>query len=858
MSLKLWCVLSKDNTLALCEVAIDPTASVSSLKKAIHAEWASRLLKDVNAADLTLVRVCKAVLGGMTKKELKQSKEALSLTSYGDDPEDPDVDDDVSVFNDAPGVCLKKDAFLFKVMNSMTKVSCFAGSLPDDLCHVLVLMPTSSVETVSPAFTFKNSISVPMTAEGLWDWVHESPANSSENISGSEIVSQDNINKDISVLFPLAGRKSSLQHIASCFSAVYANRHSTDRNTRPIPVCSGVPGLGKTRLLKECATTVMDMTGIDGMRLSVIISFGTDGNRYGSMDDYLGIQCSFAWRVLHSFFKAQHKFEKWMLTKSPTNRKELTLDTVLSTIEFHWAKKFPRTKKFLVFLGIDEYQQLGSQENLNLLLDSLCDSSCISKNSRVALFLMLAGTDPNMTRIARTSHASTKRIPISFLTHAESMHAIGPYISSVHPGFVVSDAFAQNVYYLGGVPRLLTKFAELVVNMDLKDLLEIKLRLAREEVLLELAHPQLSVADTLKLLAISFTNTPIKNLLVCPFKNSLVPSAQSWNWNQMVSHGICLVQEGGCIRVPFHVVHQLLSRTANESDCLDEYQLALLSSLDDLSKNVEVPLPNVPSWLSWESFGAHFYCLRINSFLVLGRKKLALSDLLRGAQFNNSAVFETQVQIQVANVFKSNEAYGPELQRNITHTELNSNTSDWLDGEILQVVLNREGATGVDIFFALKCADNDGYIVVLDQRKRLASEIHQADLSTYKSKVPEHPTFLKNLNVKSVLGLMSIYSKARFEKIPNSTFIVSAPDSGYFHGSLVDHPGCSIAIDVNSGLKTSIQQLFVGTQQKRKEWSENIIEHRKKGRIQDAAEFRSAVEKFGGNLDELALQRMTF
>ncbi|KAJ3083764.1 hypothetical protein HK100_009405, partial [Physocladia obscura] len=87
----------------------------------------------------------KVGVGGLTKKELKRSKEPFSLATYGEDPEDED--EDVSVFQSSPGVCWTKDGIFFKVMNSLEEVSVFQVSLPLKLYHVLVVLPLSDLTT---------------------------------------------------------------------------------------------------------------------------------------------------------------------------------------------------------------------------------------------------------------------------------------------------------------------------------------------------------------------------------------------------------------------------------------------------------------------------------------------------------------------------------------------------------------------------------------------------------------------------------------------------------------------------------------------------------------------------------------
>ncbi|EGF80212.1 hypothetical protein BATDEDRAFT_25057 [Batrachochytrium dendrobatidis JAM81] len=685
----------------------------------------------------------------------------------------------------------------------------------------LIIKSKSDVESDADDTMFSNPNQIPMTATGLLEWLSGSNNSSTVDLADKQILSQQQTNPNQKVVFPLVGREKSLQHIASCFMATYRHRSNIDRNSRRIPVCTGMPGLGRTRLMTECSTTVLDMTGIQGKRLLAIVSFGNDGNSYGEIDKLLGIKCSFAWRVLHSFFKAQYKFDVWMREKSPKNRKRFTMQLALSTIELYWSQK--TQDNILLFVGVDKYRKL-CQDELGSLLDILCDSSYCSTTSRLTFFCMLAGADLNMIRIARTSHPNIERIPTRFLTHMESMEAIGPFISNTHCGFVVSEAFARNVFHLSGVPRLLTKFAEEVVFMKLADLNEHNFQEARMTALSNSQHHQLSLADILKLLAISFTNTPVTYLLDCPFSESSLPYSRNLTWNQMVRHGMCQIQDDGQVIVPFHIIVQALKRSLNESVGLNQFETALLSSLNGLSLDVEYPLSNMTRWSSWEYFGASFYCIRINSFLVLGISILSLSDILCGSRFD-SGIFNTQVHIRIAKVFRSNEQYGPDMPRMITRKDTSYYSVDWVGGETLQIVLNGENGPGVDIYFILKCAEQDsGYIIVLDQRKRLGSDITNSDLTTFRSKLPNPPACLNKFKLDSVFGLMSIYSQINISPVPDSTYFVSASDSLCFHGSLSGHPGCSMAIDANSALKISIKQIFCGTNHEQTDLANKVIE----------------------------------
>ncbi|KAJ8327980.1 hypothetical protein O5D80_003366 [Batrachochytrium dendrobatidis] len=481
------------------------------------------------------------------------------------------------------------------------------------------------------------------------------------------------------------------------------------------------------------------------------------------------------------------------------------MQLALSTIELYWSQK--TRDSILLFVGVDEYQKLG-QDEPSSLLDILCDSSYRAKVSRLTFFCMLAGTDLNMIRIAQPSHPNIERIPTRFLTHMESMEAIGPFISDIHWIRVVS--------------------------MKPNDLTEHRFQEARIAALSNLQYHQLSLADILKLLAISFTNTPVTYPLDCPFSESSLPSARNLTWNQMVSNGMCQLRDDGQVTVPFHIVVQALERPLNERVGLNQFEAALLSSLNGLSLDVEYPLSNMTRWSPWEYFGASFYCIRINSFLVLGISILSLSDILHGSRFD-SGIFNTQVHIRIAEVFRSNEQYGPDMPRMITRKDTSCCLVDWVGGETLQIVIN-----------------------VLDQRKRLGSDITNSDLTTFRSKLPNPPAFLNKFKLDSVFGLMSIYSQINISHVPDSTYFVSASDSLYFHGSLYDHPSCSMAIDVNSALKTSIKQIFCGTNDDQTDLANKVIGQRYNKRIANYDELESLVSQWGGKLDESAHARIKF
>ncbi|KAJ3249808.1 hypothetical protein HDU77_007416 [Chytriomyces hyalinus] len=126
MTTKIFCVLSNSDNLTGFHVDFDVSLSVGDLKDAIHK------MKDIaGSAELTLVRICKGDVGGLTKDELERSLDLFKLEVFSKSRERRE---------DIAGACLTRDGFTFKVMNLMEQVSLFTASLPANLYHVLVLV----------------------------------------------------------------------------------------------------------------------------------------------------------------------------------------------------------------------------------------------------------------------------------------------------------------------------------------------------------------------------------------------------------------------------------------------------------------------------------------------------------------------------------------------------------------------------------------------------------------------------------------------------------------------------------------------------------------------------------------------
>ncbi|KAJ3284436.1 hypothetical protein HDU79_008120 [Rhizoclosmatium sp. JEL0117] len=113
-------------------------------------------LKYWAARRLTLIRICKGNVGGMSLDDLQVHGDLFRVQAYGEDPEF--LRECASMFRDVAGSCVMENGFTFKVrfcfiiivselefgkqvMHHATQLSFFTAHLPDDLYHVLVLVP---------------------------------------------------------------------------------------------------------------------------------------------------------------------------------------------------------------------------------------------------------------------------------------------------------------------------------------------------------------------------------------------------------------------------------------------------------------------------------------------------------------------------------------------------------------------------------------------------------------------------------------------------------------------------------------------------------------------------------------------
>jgi len=198
---------------------------------------------------------------------------------------------------------------------------------------------------------------------------------------------------------PLKHCEEALATIRNTIQERFELREMHDRNSHPILVGAGAPGIGKSRLLEELNTSLY-MGDIKDSRTvhTIIISYGNGlSPRIGGFDRSLPIDTAFAVRLLHRLGGEKGGIYDFYnsLQRLPFDLHQLTTKDVLQAYIAHLN---PTKQKMDVIIAVDEFHKLIFDElggetvltttdgtsrtvpNSRLLLDTIVDllGSCNS------------------------------------------------------------------------------------------------------------------------------------------------------------------------------------------------------------------------------------------------------------------------------------------------------------------------------------------------------------------------------------------------------------------------------------------------------------------------------------------------
>ncbi|KAH9145158.1 hypothetical protein AeRB84_010926 [Aphanomyces euteiches] len=500
--------------------------------------------------------------------------------------------------------------------------------------------------------------------------------------------------------FKLSGREKALNQAAHCMKRISLPISETTKADRKIPVCAGLSGLGKSRMLEEWEQ-IFDLAGVSGPRLGAIARYYYHDHMHQAIERSMPIEASFSWRLLHQLFLQDNglHLSKWFCESLPQNAADLRLKTALEAIRekciemeisspqetaiFHWPKK----------------------DLLRDLVDIL-GAAMEGPVDGIRIYPMLAGTDLSAISIVNSSKTEILRLSMPLLAPSEIETAVSSVVNG--PLLLTESRVRRHLFYIGGVPRWCFEYISLLLQkidatgnekLSMGDI-DSAFGIINQSYL-EKWGKGLEDIDFIKLAAFYVSGVQVNNA-------SRVVGGMKWS--RMQDCGLCLLTDDSKVTIPYAIFHRIGRLVPSQ---YSEAEGCFITCVRGLIRKVDCLIYDKQIGALWKVFGAHFHALRINAFIIIGQPVINLSDLFHGALMVGC---DDDVQLIPTKVMQYDDKYGKNIQPEIgCHTCLHSSEGhnhNWLTEGF--VVINGDNGNGVDIFFALKKNKCDGYVVCLN------------------------------------------------------------------------------------------------------------------------------------------------
>ncbi|KAF4032782.1 hypothetical protein GN244_ATG15289 [Phytophthora infestans] len=653
-------------------------------------------------------------------------------------------------------------------------------------------------------------------------------------INKEAIVSRPHILESDSLQFQLVGKEEALSTAAKCFSNIIARSGTagTDHTKQVVPVCSGISGLGKTRMLEEGGTILQEM-GLDPDYVERVIVPYCNGFSPQPVEKTMPIAASFSWRLLYRFF----------LDKNC----RLTLSNAIKVIDRKLRRPVHGKEKLYLFVGVDDYHRIERVKAprrdpdtslLGELVEAIVAFLC-TKSSDLVVLPMFAGTDLGV--IANSLNDVTEWLPMTLLTLDQVFTSVES--NADFAMLLRQSQIRRHLFMLGGVPRWVVEYLLELRSclqgdvVSLENINECFVDVLTSFVGYDVSSPLVDLQTLVRLAAFA-----VSGLTVNPF--STIDGRLKWS--RLRDSSLCLLsprEYSNCVAYDVRVPYPLLATIGSTKPLATRAEQAFAAALNDMSEMVDSTMFALQLWQSWEMFGACFYAVRINALLVLGHSTVKLGDLLPGARMSEETR-QISVKLVPSRVVRCAEAFGSLIPRLISNKFNQQEKYDWTSSGCIAV--NGDGGAGVDIFFALNDAVTDNVVVFVDQRKRQFGKFQPCHAKEYLGKLSVCPDFLVARGARVVRGVLncdSLSNLATYD-VPHDCFLLSPDESERFYGTLAYHPACTPFISVNSACKTALKSLLRGTMKAVDEAAEAILTKRNEpsGGFSNSEDVRSFIK----------------
>ncbi|KAF4032786.1 hypothetical protein GN244_ATG15296 [Phytophthora infestans] len=539
-------------------------------------------------------------------------------------------------------------------------------------------------------------------------------------INKEAVVSRPHILESDSLQFQLVGREEALTTAAECFSNIIARSGtaSTDHTEQVVPVCSGISGLGKTRMLEEVPTGRENDADRGIIFVAALVSIFLDNN------------CALA-------------FEEWFQLRLPRNGGRLTLSNAIKVIDRKLRRPVHGKEKLYLFVGVDDYHRIErvkaprSDPDTSLLgeLVEAIVAFLFTKSSDLVVLPMFAGTD--LGRIANSLNYVTEWLPMTLLTLNQVFTSVES--NADFAMLLRQSQIRRHLFMLGGVPRWVVEYLLELRSclqgevVSLENINECFVEVLTSFVGYDVSSPLVDLQTLVRLAAFAVSGLTV---------NPIDTIDGRLKWSRLRDSSLCLLSPreysnpAACdVRVPY----PLLANIGSTKTLATRAEQAFATALDDMSEMVDSTMFALQPWQSWEIFGACFYAVRINALLVLGHSTVKLRDLLHGARMSEETR-HISVKLVPSRVVQCAEAFGSLTPRLISNKFNQQEKYDWTSSGFIAV--NGDGGAGVDIVFALNDAVTDNVVVFVDQRKRQLGKFQPCHAKEYLGKLSVCPKFL--------------------------------------------------------------------------------------------------------------------
>lgn len=723
------------------------------------------------------------------------------------------------------------------------------------------------------------------SADALLAWLKERMNDEAVLVSGANLLSPE------SMEFTLEGRQQAMKTIEKCLRKLFesATKGKSDRRDYPFPVCSAMSGIGKTRLLDEWVKKINDDADIwrdihfppTEQRLALVLSYG-NGHSVVSEERSMGVHAGFAWRLLYAIFLERNsKLNFWQhfWTSLPRNADELTLGDVFRVIQR--VLGLNDEDKCALFVGIDEYQRIppnhvDGEDALENFLGSMFNE--MTKQNSVVMLPMFAGTDwSKMSSAASASSnayataVSTKRVPMPLLdTEAmrKAVHGRGDGMKEL----LLQDMFCRHLFFLGGVPRPCTEYADACLTWHDTNRDESP-HLAKEEYKLifdekfgeffddvystvpndfpsdetpkakkkrEREKKGFTLRELIWLVAYSVNGETVAGEDT-PFARIEESKIKHLSFRRLRDGSVCILGDDRRLQLPYCFFYYL-SKVDKRSHRLPPAEDAFMDTLRFLGDFVDYNVfnPSNAPWQQWQLFGACFVALRINALCITSATNVStLKKLFNGAQTNMS---NFTVRLRPMRVVQMNEPLNDSLPASILFKDY-LRPVNWIKNGL--VVLNGDNGKGIDIFYTLEVEENPGnYVLIADQRKRVQGHLNIPEAINKARALLQNNKWPDVQQV--VVALFSMFTLRNLDDLPPNSIAVTFDQHKIFHGVLHLHPAASVCVRVNVDNQAALEGLFCKSA---RAGVQRIIQERSQGRL--IGSFENLQSVLGNDADNL-------